>query len=52
MFSGSMEAEMLKRDPKYLNIMNDGLQDLYNPQAVMEISDHEFVDYPLELMEL
>lgn len=50
--SVSMAAEMLKRDPKYLNIMNDGLQDLYNPQAVMEISDHEFVDYPLELMEL
>lgn len=47
-----MASEMLQKDPKYFSIMNDGIHDLYNPQAVMEISDHEFVEYPLELMEL
>ena len=51
MLSVVSAAEMLKRDPAYINMMAS-IQDLYNPQAVMEISDKEFVEYPLELMEL
>lgn len=44
-------AEMLKRDPAFISMMAS-IHDLYNPQAVMEISDKEFIEYPLELMEL
>lgn len=32
--------------------VSKSIVDLYNPQAVMEISNHEYQDYPLELMEL
>ena len=45
-------AEILQKTPKYLSMMQNGIQNLYNPQAVMDISNQEFVDYPLELMEL
>ena len=44
-------SNMVKADPKYLSMLS-GIQDLYNPQGVMEINDKEFEAYPLELMEL
>lgn len=51
MLSVDSAASMLKRDPAFISMMAS-IQDLYNPQAVMEINDKEFCEYPLELMEL
>lgn len=44
-------AEKLKESPKFIRMMA-GIQDLYNPQVVTTISNSEFYEYPLELMEL
>ena len=45
-------ANVLKQSSRYISITTNAIQDLYNPQAVMEINDKEYIDYPLELMEL
>ena len=44
-------ANAMIQTPDWIT-MKEGITDLYNPQGVMEISDKEFAEYPLELGEL
>lgn len=46
-----MASSDFKQSPLCVE-MDKSIVDLFNPQSIMEISDHEYTDYPLELMEL
>ena len=46
-----VNAGMMQNSPDFIKL-KEGLIDLYNPQGIMELSDKEFTEYPLELGEL